>query len=721
MTPFASIKGKLLFWNLVLMLGITAAISGAAYYLMTEGLMKTQRAHMEFLAQEATHHIGHNMDAMKEEARNMARGREFDEYKHKQWDTTLERFFTEQMGAFESLSYINEQGEEQLRVGVSRGGKVRRLSELRSFGNSWFYREAMKAPNEPMLVMTGDGAEMTSSMEGGLTPGITVLLARQGYFGDDFKGVIMGTATYDWVFRHLGHISIGATGHALVANREGEIIFCPNKCVGWLDFEQEPTEDASSVLKRLSPEDTYFGRVSYGDKEVLVAAAQVTESGLFVLIMHDYAEFMEAPQRLGKVTVLIVFVAVLLGYAVFYVLAARISAPIRDLARMAEGIAGGDFSARAEVESDDEIGKLAEAFNGMSGMIRAVTSSLASAKEQAELIYKVSPSAIFTVDTHQRITSWNDMAAEITGYTAGEVMGKSCRAFSKTTCDRSCGLLSGKTELPVRGKVCTITNKAGEVRTVSKNLDLLRDEEGKVIGGIESFEDVTERVRAEERVREQSRFLEDVLGSIQDGVSILDKDLNIIHVNPVMEKLYRHQMPIKGRKCHEVYHGAGETCTGCPSLRTLEGGGRETEVVPLTAEDGEVTGWLELVTSPFMDSKTGEVAGVIELVRDITERRLAEARVEESEERFRDIVDNTGDWIWEADASGKYTYSSPAVERVLGYSAGEILNTYIFDHYPSDEREELKSGMIEAFRKRFIFKQSVTRSIRKESARTEGP
>lgn len=122
-------------------------------------------------------------------------------------------------------------------------------------------------------------------------------------------------------------------------------------------------------------------------------------------------------------------------------------------------------------------------------------------KEYAELLFRLVPIAIFTVDRDRRITSWNKKAEEITGYSAEEVAGKECLAFALSPCKEKCGLYADDVKKPVIGKECTIRTKNGQLRIVSKNADILKDEKGNVIGGIESFDDITQLKQTEEELK----------------------------------------------------------------------------------------------------------------------------------------------------------------------------------------------------------------------------
>jgi len=124
-----------------------------------------------------------------------------------------------------------------------------------------------------------------------------------------------------------------------------------------------------------------------------------------------------------------------------------------------------------------------------------------AAKEYAEKLFAVIPSAIFTVDMDGNITSINEQVVNTLGYTRQELIGKSCRTFALEPCSRGCGLASAQVKKPIIGRECTMRRRDGEVRIIVKNVDEIRDGNGNLIGGVESFEDITERKHVEEELR----------------------------------------------------------------------------------------------------------------------------------------------------------------------------------------------------------------------------
>jgi PAS domain S-box-containing protein len=117
-------------------------------------------------------------------------------------------------------------------------------------------------------------------------------------------------------------------------------------------------------------------------------------------------------------------------------------------------------------------------------------------KERSEAIINSIADGVFTLSRDMRLLSFNRAAEEITGYSAGEVIGKPCRdIFRSRGCDEICPvrqtMISGK---PVTGVEMEILSKDGTSVPVSLSASLLRDPDGEVLGAVEVFRDLS-RVR----------------------------------------------------------------------------------------------------------------------------------------------------------------------------------------------------------------------------------
>ncbi len=104
-------------------------------------------------------------------------------------------------------------------------------------------------------------------------------------------------------------------------------------------------------------------------------------------------------------------------------------------------------------------------------------------------------------------------------------------------------------------------------------------------------------------------------------------------------------------------------------------------------KDGSIR-WLESNASALLNSN-GKLFGFRGVDRDITGRKRIEEALSESEERFRNLVETTSDWIWETDVKGKYIYSSPKVKDLLGYEPEEVIGRTPYDLMPDEEAKRV--------------------------------
>lgn len=268
----------------------------------------------------------------------------------------------------------------------------------------------------------------------------------------------------------------------------------------------------------------------------------------------------------------------------------------------------------------------------------------------------------------------NEAFARTAGYTSNEIIGKDFREFVapedlEMVADRYYRRQAGE-NVPSEYEF-RVMRKDGTRVVVDMNTGLITYR-GRV-ASIGILKDITGRKRAEEKLREGERFLESIFASIQDGIGVIDKDMNIIRVNPTAEKWYPHAVPFAGKKCYEAYHGRSERCEFCPAWRTLETGEAAYEVVPKHGSGGKEVGWLEIYSFPMIDTTTGQMGGVIEYVRDITGRK----RAEEALKLFSEAVENAPDGVQITDTDGHIIYSNRAVEEIYGFSPEEFKGKHV--------------------------------------------
>jgi PAS domain S-box-containing protein len=196
-------------------------------------------------------------------------------------------------------------------------------------------------------------------------------------------------------------------------------------------------------------------------------------------------------------------------------------------------------------------------------------------------------------------------------------------------------------------------------------------------------------------LQEGERLLADIFASIQDGISILDHNYTIVRVNPAMERWYAHAMPLVGKKCYEAYHWRSEPCEVCPSRRTMATGEVARAVVEERKPGGELVKYVDIFTFPMIDLPSGTAKGVVEYVRDITDQRQAEEALQESDARFRNLLEYIpGISIQGYGTDGTVHYWNKTSEEVYGYTAAEALGKNLGDLIiPADLKPLFAQGL----------------------------
>ena len=147
------------------------------------------------------------------------------------------------------------------------------------------------------------------------------------------------------------------------------------------------------------------------------------------------------------------------------------------------------------------------------------------------------------------------------------------------------------------------------------------DKEGNLAGIIESFQDITERTQLEQKIHEHEKFLNTVIDTIQDEISVLSPDLTILQTNQRVRNQYL-EIELEGKKCYEVRFNRKTQCEKCPAAISLKSGKLEKGELKITRKDGS-NATVEHFAFP-MKNDDGEIIAIVEYVRDITEKKRFE-------------------------------------------------------------------------------------------------
>lgn len=207
------------------------------------------------------------------------------------------------------------------------------------------------------------------------------------------------------------------------------------------------------------------------------------------------------------------------------------------------------------------------------------------------------------------------------------------------------------------------------------------------------FQDITEGKRTEEALQESRKELRLFVDSTPDFCFLKDPEGRYLMVNAANARFFgKEESEILGRTDFDLM--SEEAAQGCTwtDQRAMETGRKVLD----TEQVGERV--YETCKMPVFSEK--EVVGVAGIIRDVTEVKQAEEALRREEEKFRSLVENVADWVWQMDGDGVFTYVSPQSERSLGYAVSEILGKTPFHFMARAEAVRVRAVLRDVFFRR---------------------
>ncbi|MGO8735393.1 MAG: PAS domain S-box protein, partial [Terriglobia bacterium] len=289
-------------------------------------------------------------------------------------------------------------------------------------------------------------------------------------------------------------------------------------------------------------------------------------------------------------------------------------------------------------------------------------------------LIEASPEPIVALGREGKVTTWNAAAERVFGWAESEVLGQPLPSGSLDELQAHLVLrsfaLGGQ---GINGVTVRCRRKDGAPVDLILSTALLHDSKGEMMGAVGVMQDVTERKRAVEALRESEEKYRSLVSNIPDVSWTLDATRRFVFVSSNIEK-------ISGFSRDEVYQRGAQLYLSSlhpddlhkvtEGFDALFAEGRAFDVeVRVRRTDGK---WRWVHHRALATYEKNGLRYADGLLSDITERKQAEEALRESEEKYRSLVSNIPDVSWTVDANLRFVFVSDNIERASGFSQDEI-------------------------------------------------
>ena len=326
---------------------------------------------------------------------------------------------------------------------------------------------------------------------------------------------------------------------------------------------------------------------------------------------------------------------------------------------------------------------------------KAADNALQESLEKYRSILESMEEGYFEADLTGNFTFANEAMCRIMDYSREELLSMSHRDVASPEATRTVFRFFNEIYRTGRPDIIQdyqITRRSGRIRMLEISGSLRRDRNGEPVGFRGVVRDVTERVQAQKAIQESEEKYRTILESLEEGYFELDPSGNFVFMNEAMVRILGYTraelMGTPGaRYCTPesmgliTQHLTQVFTTGQPARV------RDYEVVTKSGETRVLLGSASLL----LDSE-GRPTGFRGLALDVTDRKRALEALQESEERYRTVLDANPDPVIVFDPDGHVQYLNPAFTTVFGWTLGEMAGRGL-DHFEPEE-ERIASNLI---------------------------
>lgn len=311
-------------------------------------------------------------------------------------------------------------------------------------------------------------------------------------------------------------------------------------------------------------------------------------------------------------------------------------------------------------------------------------------------LFEYGPFGIALVDTEFNIITPNRALCRMLGYTEAEMGSLHLQDFTQDP-NSSVQLVKQTLDgiLPAAKLEEQLVKKSGETFWAQITISAISKDHAGRKNCLVILEDISDRKWAELALKTEKQLLERLINSSVDGIVAFDSDGFFTVWNPGMERIFGvSSKETLGRPVFQAcpfFKELGEDVHFAAALKGKKVISRDRRyAIPGSTKPAYFEGYY----GPMYNPTNGEVMGGLAIIRDVTERKLAEEEKRISEERYRELFENAYDMVYTHDLTGRITSINKAAERILGYARAEALEMR-FSQFVAPEFQQTARRMID--------------------------
>jgi PAS domain S-box-containing protein len=316
--------------------------------------------------------------------------------------------------------------------------------------------------------------------------------------------------------------------------------------------------------------------------------------------------------------------------------------------------------------------------------------ALRKSEEKYRLIVENARDIIYTLNTGGELTYVSPSVIPLLGYSPADLIGHSLLTFihpDDLPVVRERYRRSITDDYRSQGTRCRVRHASGEWRWLITRGEMVRDSAGNVLYFLGIANDITEQTRVEEQLLGSERRLADIISFLPDATFVIDKNGAVLAWNRAMVEMtgipaeqmigkadYEYALPFYHERrpimVDLVLHYDPAVVAKYQNVKK-EGSSLFSEIfIPHLNKGRGAHLWF--TASPLYDT-AGNLTGAIESIRDITERKRAEDALRESEERYRNVVEDQTEFISRFLPDGTHIFVNEAYCRYFGLKREDIV------------------------------------------------